>query len=315
MNVNNNVSEIHASDMFGVFVEMGCGCPVAEALYDVSGASRTVLASVQPYDEEFSQRMFGLPLKNSGARAVSLENVKSILLAVPKLPTFRDERVNSTFVSSFQVGATTHGWIGIRYKERVRFYHLTLINPELTRTQCIDRVGDSCLNLLRLNVLGGQAFEANNVCDVEIDAVATLDDSTQTAVGSIPETLEFLSSYLVFAPHSGMPIRLVEWGRDKRELLVYDDSFNPPTAEYMRMLKENHNTDGASAIVISVETMDNKEVCERVCNITALGYHCIINGCKSFESCIEIMAEHFPSARFILPIWKGKWVMFHGFYG
>jgi len=312
------VVTIRDSDMYGVALETGCGCPVAHALFAVSGASRTVLASLQPYDKSVTTKMFD----NDGLRAVSAENVRKMLDGIPKLsmsispteqlpapsssssssspssassrfaslvgsvgsfftkaipaafawsspvpssptvsinPTlvFHDERVNTRYVASFQIGdinspMRTHGWIGIWYKGCCRLFHLSVHEPSFDRQDLIQVIGEVGLELL-VHMLdvdkplcpGGRLTTTN----VHIDRVEVRYPSRDSPSfqPSSYATLQFLyarsdkemssDSYIVINP-AGKPIRLEEWCRDKARMVLYKGSFNPPTVEHVRLYGE-----------------------------------------------------------------------------
>ena len=68
------IQKIHASDMFGIFIEMGLGNPVSSKLCEVPGASNTVFCAENPYNGDYSRKLFGIE-----GRIVSLEAVRKII--------------------------------------------------------------------------------------------------------------------------------------------------------------------------------------------------------------------------------------------
>ena len=143
------IQKIHASDMFGIFIEMGLGNPVSSKLCEVPGASNTVFCAENPYNGDYSRKLFGIE-----GRIVSLEAVRKIINSdrVNAL-VLKDSRINTLFVSSFQIGDnndnSTHGYIGLKYKDKVEYYHIS-IHCSMNRTNYINCIQETCLNLLEV---------------------------------------------------------------------------------------------------------------------------------------------------------------------
>jgi hypothetical protein len=70
---------VKSSDVVGLFLETGAGCPLVSALYDVPGASRAIVGSLQPYDRAFAGTMFG---EGTGIRKVYLASLLLLLGAL-----------------------------------------------------------------------------------------------------------------------------------------------------------------------------------------------------------------------------------------
>ena len=123
----NLIQEIHNSNRFGIVCETGCGQPVAQSLYAISGASKTIFFSESPYSKVYQDEKFGFDEN----RAVSLEKVQHFL----KHYVERYTNCNFYYVASFQIGdetnkITTHGWIGyysrLEADQGVKFYHVSI---------------------------------------------------------------------------------------------------------------------------------------------------------------------------------------------
>ncbi len=140
------IKEINDSDMFGDFVEIGAGVPLASEIFKYPNASRTISKVTCAYSREAQESTWKL---NSNYRAVSLERVKEILDQELQFP---DGKSNLSVVTSFQIpeGGCAHGWVGISYKGKSNFYHLTIPEDftEGSRERKISAIGDSLLRIL-----------------------------------------------------------------------------------------------------------------------------------------------------------------------
>ena len=133
------IQKIHASDMFGIFIEMGLGNPVSSKLCEVPGASNTVFCAENPYNGDYSKKLFGIE-----GRIVSLEAVRTIMNSA-KIHYLQkeDPKINTVFVSSFQIGndndKSTHGYIGLKYKGKVEYYHMSIQDGKILRLEDLIR--------------------------------------------------------------------------------------------------------------------------------------------------------------------------------
>ena len=142
------VSLIHSSDIFGIFIENGCSVPVAYNLLNVSGASNTVYLTECPYNQNYGRRIYGY----TGNRTVSSEYVSHIAESFYPIignTQITGRYINTIYVSSFQIGdmcnitdpKVTHGYIFLQYKNLKTIYHVTIRNPEYQRIDFIDKIG------------------------------------------------------------------------------------------------------------------------------------------------------------------------------
>jgi len=145
---------IHDGNIFGVFIEIGCGMPLSQRLLEIEGASKTVYSALSPYNKQAQTELFG----ESDNRSVSFEFVKNIINNT-KTP----ENVNTIFVSSFQLGIDicNHGWIGLKHKDITKYYHITIPHYMMKtygRKYVIETIGDISLAIL---------YNGNvNYCDI-----------------------------------------------------------------------------------------------------------------------------------------------------
>jgi hypothetical protein len=126
------IKKLHASNLYGRFVENGGPCLAAELL-KVEGASKTICSAYIPYFKNFGYL--------AGTRAVSFNNVKAWLTSLANDDL---EEINFDFVSSFQIcERSTHGYVGLCKNDKTKIYHLTL-NGKWERKKAIDILNENC---------------------------------------------------------------------------------------------------------------------------------------------------------------------------
>lgn len=299
----NIIAEIHDSDVYGIFVETGCGCPVASNLYSVGGASKTVYKSEQPYSAEYARIEYGI---DDSIRAVSKEYISKVIDKYV-LYTKSNPRINTIYVSSFQIGnnndIVTHGWIGLKYKETLKFYHVT-IRASLPRSGYITEIGNIGTRLLWLrNQLPMDRM------GLSVDMM--IDTDVYDPIG----TLKLMSDdgYICFDKH--IPVRIENIIRGSSKLIVYKGSFNPPTLAHIdlavKTLAEYPNAN--IVFMISMETVDKgtlsqEDVLRRVKWINSLGYTCVVNMAGKFGDAIKFYNTHFPQVPIVFPVGHDTYV-------
>jgi hypothetical protein len=293
--MDNIIKEIHESDIFGNFIETGCGVPVASALLSVAGASSTVYMSECPYSKHYANGKYD----NGSCRAVSVENVKRIV--DHNIEAF-NEHINTVYAASFQVGedVVTHGWIGLSYKGDTKYYHLT-IHEKLSRVEYINRIAQNAIKLIHAK---NQSVPSD--CDVDIVLNDDLSENKSLCV-------EFMINsdkdvYLNFTPN-GIS-RLEDSFRDKEDIIIYKGSFNPPTVEHMRIaettITEHKHMNAAFTFMISVETFSKgtlslDSVLQRVKWINSMGHGVLLNRKGMFSEAIAFFTMKF-GANLFFPI-------------
>ncbi|AYV75135.1 MAG: hypothetical protein Terrestrivirus1_9 [Terrestrivirus sp.] len=142
------IKKIHDDDIFGIFIETGPF--IAPALLNVSGASKTIYFSECPYSKKYVETKYGINL--DVIRAVDINYAEAIINYYSHL--VEDNTINTIFVGTFQVGdidqdIVTHGWIGLRYKNKTVYYHIT-IRDKISRLEYIDKIKNTAIHLLLL---------------------------------------------------------------------------------------------------------------------------------------------------------------------
>jgi len=287
------IKNIHESDIYGIFVEIGCGQPVSEQLFSVSGASKTIYYSESPYSKEYQASKYG----NSGFRAVSKEHTNFMLTKLIK----SSDSINSVYVSSFQVGENndiaTHGWISFQYKNNLKHYHIS-INKPLTRKNYIQEIGKIGIEIV---------LSKNNYIPVDCFIDAVYQSSSDTMFPCIKETIECCSnskvneSYLVIKDDNFL--RLDDIFRDKN-IVLFKGSFNPIHNTH-KLLVENSlpkiENPGFS-FMINVETFekghqDTDSLLNRIKDLNNLGYPVTISSNGFFAENVKYLKEKYSKAK------------------
>jgi len=270
------LQKIHASDMFGIFIEMGLGNPVSSKLCEVPGASNTVFCAENPYNGDYSRKLFGIE-----GRIVSLEAVRKIMNSdrVNAL-VLKDSRINTVFISSFQIGdsndKSTHGYIGIKYKDEVKYYHISIHHPS-NRTEYIRLIAETCLNLL------------TNEDYTYVDGVW---DSNLKPL--YDNTFHYLNkgSHGCAYIENGNILRLEDLLRSANKgLIIYKGSFNPITNAHLKIMSESSRQypNYKTCFSISMNTYDKgtpnwDNLKERIRLINKLGHSALLYQSPLFDS-------------------------------
>lgn len=272
------IQKIHASDTFGIFIEMGLGNPVSSKLCEVPGASNTVFCAENPYNDVYSRKLFGIEGRivssNAVRKIISSDRTNNLVL--------EDSRINTAFVSSFQIGnfndKSTHGYIGLKYKNDVKYYHVSEHYP-LGRSDNIKLITETCLSLLERNSVIGEN---------EIDGVW---DSNMNPL--FEETFGYLSrsdngfAYIL----DGQILRLEDLLRSAKDgLIVYKGSFNPITNAHLNLMSESSklHPNYKTVFSISMNTFGKgvpnwKNLKERIRLINKLGHGVLLYSNPMFD--------------------------------
>ena len=272
------IQKIHSSDTFGIFIEMGLGNPVSSKLCEVPGASNTVFCAENPYNDVYSRKLFGIE-----GRIVSLKAVNTIMnSAKVHYLQKEDSRINTVFVSSFQIGnfndKSTHGYVGLKYKNDAKYYHISEHYP-LGRADNIKLITETCLSLLERNSVIGEN---------EIDGVW---DSNMNPI--FEETFGYLSrsdngfAYIL----DGQILRLEDLLRSAKDgLIVYKGSFNPITNAHLNLMSESSklHPNYKRVFSISMNTFGKgvpnwKNLKERIRLINKLGHGVLLYSNPMFD--------------------------------
>jgi len=282
------IEQIHKSDMYGVFVELGVGHPLAQMLYNEPGASATIEYSISPYSKDMQEQMFHLK-----TRSVSKEGVETILGEIKT-----SKKTNTIFVSSFQLGekdkSITHGWVGLEHKGKRMFYHLTLPSGNETissRKEKIEALGYVCLQILDarndLNKLV-EIHQAGTI-DIIMDSEGNTLDYLETLLQLYPKPIENVhSNCIIYVTSKGKVERVENLFRENPILNVYKGSFNPLHIFHDLFAQEIAEITGVKTVLaLSLnplfKTINYKEVLDRVKMLNEHGYDVLITNKGEFH--------------------------------
>jgi len=214
------IKKIHDSNMFGIFIELGAGMPLATQLFNVEGASNTVFMAGSPYNKEYQDNIYNL----APFRSVGFESVSMILHYYKDHYLKEYPAINTILVSSFQIGEDkcNHGWVGFLFGDKTFYYHITLDgyynNPNIikNRENAIDTVGESLLEIIQ---------KRNETFDYEIPIDIILDEQCITRPDLMLQN-QFSNQLMVF-DKTGEATRLETAFRKSTHKIIYKGSFNP----------------------------------------------------------------------------------------
>lgn len=286
--IEKQISEIHKSDMYGVFVELGVGHPLAQLLYEVPGASHTIEYSISPYSKEMQEQMFHLK-----GRSVSKEGVETILNEIKT-----SKKTNTIFVSSFQLGeegrSITHGWVGLEYNGKRMFYHLTLNagNESFSsRKLKIEALGYVCLNILdaKNDLSRLEKTHQDGMIDIIMDSEGNTLNYLETLLKTQMKLKEEDNSdCLIYVTSKGNVERVENLFRENPILNVYKGSFNPIHIFHDLFAQEITDITGVKTVLaLSLnplfKTINYQEVLNRVKMLNEHGYDVLITNKGEFH--------------------------------
>jgi len=314
------VKALRESDAFGVLIELGYGAAVAQNIHNVPGASRTILASEQPYDQKVCAMRFGET--STSIRSVSREMCEHVLTSAINAKEYQHDKRTLGFVSTFQVGdidkkdVRTHGWFGVAYKSRrPAYYHVSFYGNNLNRVDLISSIGQCGLALIALHALPEKKLLVHHLLAIQPFTVDIVHDAFDDAMMEM-DPLEFLcermasggsDSIICFTPDRKF-VRLEDVMRGKKTVVVLKGSFNPPTIEHERLLRTSQSFNGeaeeeiARVFMISINTVDKgvvQNLRDRLDYISAMGVSCLINLRGRFKDTHQTLLSAFYGIRFL----------------
>ena len=307
LTVQDKVKEIHKSSLFGSIYEMGAGAPIASALYEQEGASKTVCESIQAYSKEAQRVMFGIENKS-----VSIEAIKRILDCTNVDYNSKDIlHENFIIAASFQLASKddkkiTHGWIGIKYsllkdgsldsgEANIEVYFHFTIPLRAERYLLIKLIGS-----LGIDILYSIATNTELKTDF-VDAVFSKEGLINEFC--LDKTLQlFLESpqenYLAF--QSGKSIRFEELFRHSKGMILQKGSYNPIHEGHLKIMEltKQKYPDYIGCYFISVNRIGKSilnlnELEEKILAINKLGYTVVICKESHFFANMYYLQQHY----------------------
>jgi hypothetical protein len=305
--MNDIVPLIHTSDTYGVFIETGCGVPVASALLSCQGASKTIYLTECPYSSLFCQNKYSI---NTLERAVSENYVDSIAKYYDSL--MENSTINTIYVASFQIGdfnsLTTHGWIALKYKKSYQIYHITL-RQAMSRQDYITRIGEIGVQLIARQNQSTKNDLVNYISELDLDIDIVKNGYTREI--DLTRTLQLMPTKgLLYFDATGSLQLLENLCRDQKQLIVYKGSFNPPTLAHIELAIQTQKKypEAKLTFMISIDTVDKgqikvEDLTQRLQWLTQqLGYNCLVSQTGRFLDAISYFQATFPQLELIFPV-------------
>jgi len=296
-----NIEEIHQSDIYGIFIEVGAGVPVVSSLFSVSGASNTVYFSESPYSQDSYIRKY-LSAEKENFRSVSPQYLQKIIEYPEYLSLFTQGKINTIFTSTFQLGEynnrSTHGWIALKYKDSVCYYHISLPEP-LSRKEYIERIGENGLKILQ-----AKNSEIPEDCDVDI----VLDQNLKPDFAKTISFIANLRSKEVFSVFSPDKIeRLETITRNTEEMIIFKGSFNPVQNAHLNIIQEaeKHYPQAKAYFMISLNVVQkgkqtSESILSRIELLFALGYQVIVCNNPYFRINVNFLRNKFSPEKTVI---------------
>lgn len=292
-------SQIHNSKLFGIFIELGLGNPVSNELCGVSGASKTVFYSENPYNDTISKYIYEIP---EDERLVSVDAISRIINSekIRNLLQYSEANVeiNTIYVSSFQIGEyndkVTHGYIGLKYFDEIFYYHIT-VRDSLSRLEYIKKIKNLSIQML-IDLSNRTPITQNigNDCSIHIDGIWNYDLSSnviETLNANNRSLLNEMGNNIFYVKNNNL-LRLENLTRSaKKGLIIYKGSFNPISNAHLSMIEQAKEKfpDYEVCFSISLSTFgkthnSSENIAKRIELINDLGYGVLICHTPYFDN-------------------------------
>jgi len=281
------ITEIHNSEIYGSFIEMGCGCPITQMLCEVEGASKTIFVSANPYAKEAQRIMFDIT-----ERSVSEDSLRKILYSArTEFP-----ETNYTLCSSFQLTpGNSHGYIGTTYGG---IYHINL-NSLDSRKEKIKRIGEIGIELIYNDVnINYNSFPE------EIDYV--VDDLNESSI-LISEESDLDKSFVSYPKKICRTEELLR--KVKNGLILYKGSFNPITKAHLEIIDKTKEEYPDYDVCLSISTnpydknkVNSEDLFNRVRLINKLGYPVLVYNKPDFSKMVSFLRSKNYNNKLVFPM-------------
>lgn len=322
------IEEIHASRLYGTFIEMGCGVAISNQLLSVDGASNTIEEVRVPYSKELQDELYMAyyPDDVIGKRIKSVS--KEFVLSVIRKNYFDNGRgeigkKNFLLAASFQLQAETnekltHGYIAVLDllsgpEPYVRVYHVS-IPKFLVRKELLELIGEIGIDIIYSHL-------GNELNSLYIDQVWETTNEWEP-IARVGETLKILNhlepgkndmwhsddSFIVVTPEKQL-VRFEDLVRDKPGIILLKGSFNPIHEYHLLMMEDTKKLypDYAAAFLCSISRYDKpnvpiNELLEKIDKITSLGYYMVISKKWLYADTVKWIRQRWENHKIVFPI-------------
>lgn len=263
---NKLIKQIHDSDAYGSFYDLGTDMGLYTSLWREPGASKTIAQYNAIYAKERQDHEFpSLP----HIRSVSADKVVQIVRKwyLEKENAIQLQKENLCFAASWQVGTgiCNHGWIAIYYQGTFGLFHATTMpyaKTALMKNMRTDRVlGASNASfvhqyLLHYMITGNweSLMQLNNI---DIAYVGPFDLEKLTLKPQFDMLFSYMfQKYIVFDIKSQTFIRLEDALRGKEYALIYKGSFNPFHDGHKKLIEESKKFYPNAPVVINISPVN-----------------------------------------------------------
>lgn len=274
------IKQIHESDTKLNLIEIGAGCPVASKLFEIEGASNTVLCSSSPYSKEAQSKFL-----SNNHRSVSFETVKDII-------NFNSENIkHSIFATSFQLTSQgcSHGWIGFKHRNTEKYYHIT-IPSRFTRIKAIEEIGNLGIQIIRYK----NKYNENIISELQFDII---NDENGNYI--IDDLINAKQPEILCFSH-GKCVRKEEILRGVNSISILKGSFNPWHDGHEQLCTKLSPTDDDTIIAISIDTFGKNKILpselhERLTNLLKLKKRILVFTKPLFTDNISTLRKYNPN--------------------
>lgn len=267
------IRRIHESDALMIIAELGTGGSIFNSLWQVPGASKTLFAGVTPYSREITKHF---------PRAVSKEVAEAILMDNEIESEFENENVNTFVVTTFTIGKDQldHGWIMIKYKEKVVLCHMTMKKSEhWTRQNTSETLAHTCINIL---------YDLIFNTDLTPEYYIDMDYLDYNGKQRFDILLSILGNKILAFENEKL-IRVEELFRRGENWAIIRGSFDPLHIVHLNIAQDACELIGHVAFMISTYNFDERKsvfnaqkLLERIYSINHHGYPVLIVQNKYF---------------------------------
>jgi len=261
------IQQIHNSDAYGSFYDLGTDMGLYRALWSEPGASKTIAQYISYYGKDRQEHE--VP-SDKIVRSVSDERVMRLVgkWYTDKFNFARIKDENLCFAASWQVGrgVANHGWICIYYKERIGLFHVTAppyVNTGVSRNIKADRVfGAANASYYHLGLLHYMITGNSDTILGYVDMAYTGNFNYGEPELTVDFELMFKNlthSFVTFDVKQNKFVRMEEALRGTTKAVVYKGSFNPWHSGHAKVL-DDVSEENITVLLLSIYNYDKAKL-------------------------------------------------------